>query len=506
MHATSEPAADHLAAAAASGGGVVAWYAQGFSDRLGDRLLLFDNSGSQPLELLRIAERLTADPAFETALRERVERLEPFHHPAFARVRGVSVLAEPVPQLALVSEHIPGERLSNILRAARRAGVRPDPGTALWLIRQLLPAVAALHEMGAGITHGALGPDRIIVTPGGDLVVTEYVFAQAIEQLPASADELWRTLGVAASRGDRGRRLDQRADVEQVALLALAVLLGRPLRPHEYPVSVGDLLDEACDVSRWSLAGPLRGWLGTALAVGEHPRFDTARQALTTLEQVLPRISGTWTSRLLPQNLESAGDAPPDEPGARRQEVDGPAACPVPAAPPTAPAADAPSAAQVRPPADQSALIQRLRRRNLALTGLAGAEAACLAMVLLGASGRADRPQGDVPVLTAGAVSAPAAQTAPPIPVTTRATAGQPPAAAVPPPMAPAGRIAVIAPVELTVYAGGHRRGRGRRTTFSLPPGEHVVTLINEAQEIRIVRRVQIVSGETLSLRPLLAP
>src|SRR5690606_19672053 len=104
MITTSAGPADSLTAAATSGQGVVAWYAQGFSDRLGDRLLLFDNTGAPPLELLRLAERLTTHDGFEPALRDQVERLKPLRHPAFARVRGVTVLSEPVPQLALVSE------------------------------------------------------------------------------------------------------------------------------------------------------------------------------------------------------------------------------------------------------------------------------------------------------------------------------------------------------------------------------------------------------------------
>jgi hypothetical protein len=298
--ASAHGTADRLETAAAGPTGIVAWYAQGFADRLGDRLLLFDNTGAPPLELLRVAQRLTGDPAFEPALRERVEELKPFRHPAFARVRGVSVLAEPSPQLALVSEHIPGERLSQILRAARAAGFRPDPGTALWLVRQLMPAIAALHEMGGEIAHGTLSPDRIIVTPTGDLVVTEYVFAHALESLGAEPADLWRELGVAVS--PRARQIDQRGDIEQVALLALAVLLGRPLGRDEYPRHVRALLDEACDPLRWSLVPPLRAWLNRALVLDRSP-FATAREALETLDRLLPRVSGMWASRLLPQNV-----------------------------------------------------------------------------------------------------------------------------------------------------------------------------------------------------------
>ena len=166
-----------------------------------------------------------------------------------------------------------------------------------------MAALTALHEMGAQVAHGALSPDRIIVTPTGDLVVTEYVFAQALERMDATPGELWRDLGVAV-RPASGRP-DQRGDIEQIGLLALAVLLGRPLGPDEYPKHVGRLLDEACDPQRWSLVPPLRAWLTRALALKKRP-FTTAAEALDTLDALLPRVSGMWAARLLPQNLTSS--------------------------------------------------------------------------------------------------------------------------------------------------------------------------------------------------------
>jgi len=541
MHATPVDPPDRLAAAAA-GQGVVAWYAQGFSDQLGDRLLLFDNTNARPLELLRLAERLTAAPDFEPALRQRVEQLKPFRHPSFAVVRGVSVLAEPVPQLAVVSDHIPGERLSNILRAARRAGYRPDPGTAVWLLRQLMPAVAALHDMGAEIAHGTLSPDRIVVTPAGDLVITEYVFAHAIDQLAASPGELWRSLGVAVSDDRPVRALDQRVDVEQVALLALAVLLGRPLHEQEYPASVTALLNEACDPGRWSFVAPLRQWLGRALAVDEGPDFETAGDALTTLERLLPRISGTWTPRLLPQNLEAPADdsaADVDRSSGRRDTALPPAAMPWPPAaaepvPATAalgqaaPAAGAAARDRVVPlelshfgskaaakpaPEADAVVIHRLRRRNAVLGTVALVEAACLTLLLVGRSA-SPPPAAPVPVLAAGAVpqargadgAAAIGQTS--AISTAKASRYDPRRSTTPAPAATPvrrnGWIQVVAPLELEVYADDRYLGRGRRTRFSLLPGRYVVTLVNDDREIYVQQSIEIVEGEVLAIDPAL--
>jgi len=50
----------------AGASGLVAWYAEGFADLLGDRLCLFDNAGPA-LELLRFKPHVSTLPGFEAA-------------------------------------------------------------------------------------------------------------------------------------------------------------------------------------------------------------------------------------------------------------------------------------------------------------------------------------------------------------------------------------------------------------------------------------------------------
>ena len=57
----------------ASGSGLVSWYAEGFADAFGERLLLFDNAGPA-LELLRFRGELTSQRGFEMAVRRRAEQ------------------------------------------------------------------------------------------------------------------------------------------------------------------------------------------------------------------------------------------------------------------------------------------------------------------------------------------------------------------------------------------------------------------------------------------------
>ncbi len=188
------PRAD--ASAGKANSDLVAWYAEGFSDRIGDRLQLFDSTGPG-LELLRFNPLLTANPAFESALRASVAALDDFQHPSYARVRKVTVLEEPGTQLALVSELVAGERLSKVLKAARLSGLRANAGAAIYLLRRLLPTVAELHAR--HVAHGLLTHDRIVVSPQGEFFITEHVLAGAVGALTLSADEMWQRFGIATA-------------------------------------------------------------------------------------------------------------------------------------------------------------------------------------------------------------------------------------------------------------------------------------------------------------------
>jgi hypothetical protein len=220
--------------------GLVAWYAEGFSDRLGDRLLLFDNAGPS-LELLRFRDELVAQPGFESALRARVDALSRFRHPLFTRIRSVTHLQEPRPQLALVSELPAGERLSTILRAVEQAGQHPDPGAVVWLLREMLPALGSLHASGARVASGLITPERIFIGPDGRLSLAEYALGDALTALSWTPAKLWGSLGIPLRPASDRAVIDEGSDVSQLALVALALLKGRPAGSRRVSgVSCGD--------------------------------------------------------------------------------------------------------------------------------------------------------------------------------------------------------------------------------------------------------------------------
>src|SRR6185295_16309273 len=242
-----------------------------FQDGLGERRYIADPAGNDTLEQLCLRKELLAVPSFEFALRERVSRLSGFQYDQFARPRSVERLTDPESSLAVVSERTLGVRLSEMLTIADQRRVPLDIGAGLWLMRQLVPAIAAVHEHSRDIAHGAIAPERIVITSDGRMVITDHVFGAALEQLRYPRERYWSELRVALPASSGLPRFDQRADVTQIGVVGLALILGRPLREDEFPARVADVVASTWAVSPRGGFEPLppglRGWLGRTLQI-----------------------------------------------------------------------------------------------------------------------------------------------------------------------------------------------------------------------------------------------
>lgn len=264
-----------------------------FTDGLGTRTVIAEKGG-EVLELLRITTAFALVPRFESALRERVARLANFRHTYFARVRRVDRL-DGAGGLGLVSEHPAGARLSHVLDVAERHGLELDINAALCLMRQLVPAVGTLHENARDVAHGALAPERILVTAHARVVVTDHVLGSAIDQLRLPRERLWRDLQIAVPPGAGDPILDHRADVMQLGVVSLSLVLGRTLRLGDLR-SLPELVASATETTvlgdRAPVSGPLRRWLLRALQADPRGSFETAAEAHHGLEDVLSDEGG----------------------------------------------------------------------------------------------------------------------------------------------------------------------------------------------------------------------
>ena len=139
------------------------------------------------------------------------------------------------------------------------------------------PALAALHAEGEGLTHGAIGPERIILTPERQLVIVEHVLGSALQSLKPTSDRL-AELGIATPAGSDGGRFDQATDYWHLALVASSLLVGRLVTADEFGSSVLPALDRLADADgpRSSGAATLRQWLEWAFEQGPRAPVSTA--------------------------------------------------------------------------------------------------------------------------------------------------------------------------------------------------------------------------------------
>jgi serine/threonine protein kinase len=287
-----------------------------FHDGLGERRRVADRNGSgDNVELLCLRRQLTSIPSFEFALRERAGRLANFRHTYFARVRSIDRLNDASATLAVVSDVTRGVRLSQLLTPADKRPVTIDINAALHLIRQFVSAVAMLHENAPDVAHGAISPERLVVTSNARVVIAEYVLGAALEQLHYTPERYWKELRVALPPTIAEPRFDQRADVTQIGVVALSLVLGRLLTDDETPARLGEVLASAWAISNRGGLEPLppglRGWIARALQLDPRHSFESALDARVELDKVLDgEDDGEYTDYVPPAAASLSMTAP----------------------------------------------------------------------------------------------------------------------------------------------------------------------------------------------------
>ena len=161
-----------------------------FRDGLGERRRVTDPTGQEAVDLWYVTGELSSNAALEAGLRDRVSRLAGFRHACVNHVHGVDRVNNGA-TIAVISDAVPGARLSDLLAASEKHGLPLDISTALCVIRQFVPAIVALYEHDREIGHGALAPERLVVTPRAQLVVVDYAMGGALEHLRYSHQRYW---------------------------------------------------------------------------------------------------------------------------------------------------------------------------------------------------------------------------------------------------------------------------------------------------------------------------
>lgn len=259
-----------------------------FADGLGRRVVRLESAESAPTEHLLLSPDLSSHAGFTAALADRVAKLHGRRLTAYARVQRVD--SDGPGGVSVVSEFVKGWRLADLLDVAESENLTLDIGVVMLLLRQLLPTAALLSTQIRDAASGALGPEHLLLTAQGRLVLTDYVFGGAIEALGWDAEQLWKRLRIATPPGKAGKAVSQRGDVVQVGVTVLSLVAGRRLRDDEFPERLEDLVSSARQKTPAIIDAPLspglRDWLMRALQLAPKS-FEKLFDAQMALERLL---------------------------------------------------------------------------------------------------------------------------------------------------------------------------------------------------------------------------
>ena len=306
-----------------------------FDDGLGVRTI--ESDGRTHTEILELAPALASQPVVEQAIRGRASRYADLDIRAFAPVRRIERAGT---SLHIVTELPTGVRLSDLLAHLEATGEVVAESAMLELASLIINAVASLHAWPGGLAHGAINPAHVLITNDGRVLLTDCVYGAALEVLQRNREVLWKEFGLAMPAAASLARFDQQADVTQMGALILGIILQRPMRAHEYPRGVSDLVMTATESTSApgvpGSASALRMWLQEALQI--HPRlaFRSAVEAQRSFADISSRPGSRRAGAMALQVLlrTTLGEPVPQHPPAFTQPMPAPQPPPQPQVPP----------------------------------------------------------------------------------------------------------------------------------------------------------------------------
>ncbi len=183
----------------------------------------------------------------------------------------------------LVMEYVPGRTLRKELTFGGRLPV----ARTLDILTAVLKGLAAAHA--AGFVHGDIKPENVLIADRGDIKVTDFGLARAIEAGDHRASLLLGTAAYLAPEQTSDRTPDPRSDLYSCGILAFEMLTGHvPFRAD----SADDVLDlhrtqRVPDPSAFvDVDGDLDALCSRATAKDPSDRFQTAAEMLAVVTQL----------------------------------------------------------------------------------------------------------------------------------------------------------------------------------------------------------------------------
>ncbi len=155
-------------------------------------------------------------------------------HPNVVHVLGHGEI-EGQPYLTL--EYVPGCDLWRLNRSLTRDGQRLEHDLVVYLVRQILSGLDAVHTAtdrsgsALGIVHRDISPSNVLISIHGDVKIADFGIAQSDADpfAPDTGTHATGKLGYLAPEQVSGRDIDRRADLFSTGVIAAELFMRRPL-------------------------------------------------------------------------------------------------------------------------------------------------------------------------------------------------------------------------------------------------------------------------------------
>ncbi|MCB0975018.1 MAG: Stk1 family PASTA domain-containing Ser/Thr kinase [Actinobacteria bacterium] len=242
-----------------------------------DRLL------NRPVAIKVLFPEYARDEAFVERFRREARAAGSLQHP---NIVGVYDWGAEHGTYFIVMEYIPGETLRSLLK---RYGALPPNEVA----RIGADIAGALHfAHGRGVVHRDVKPGNVLVTPDGDVEVTDFGIAQAgPSQDLTQTGSVMGTANYFSPEQAQGLPVDHRSDVYSLGVVLYEMSTGRPPFRGDNPVAVAykHVREQATAPSKINPNVPksLEFVIGTAMAKRPEHRYADAGELRTDLRRLL---------------------------------------------------------------------------------------------------------------------------------------------------------------------------------------------------------------------------